>query len=60
MGPNQNNIIKGEYQDSFTIGTSATGGAIKVYGDINSPTEFAEKIENAINLFNKYKQEKKK
>ena len=35
-----------EKQDSYTMGTAATGGALKVYFDLSNLKESQEKIEN--------------
>ena len=39
-----------EKKDSFSIGTASTGGAVKVYFDINDP-EAITKMDKAIQLW---------
>ena len=40
-----------ELKDSFSIGTPATGGSIKVYFDILNTDEAVKKIDEAIRLW---------
>jgi hypothetical protein len=40
-----------ELKDSFTIGTAATGGAIKIYFDDIYSEETSKKIDEAIKLW---------
>ena len=37
-----------EYQDSFTVGTPAKGGGLKVYFDLSNVDETQKKLENFI------------
>lgn len=47
-----------EYKDSFTIGTPATGGALKVYLKDLTSEESLSKIDQTITIYNLIKQQK--